>query len=544
MPSYILVKAFPRKPFKEQYIADLVHPIRKQGKDNHYIDQSVIIQIDRNEIMTRVEKILRRYKKYDLNQDTLITEEELKKWLYERVRNKSNKPQHKVENIIKKEIDTILSVDSNADRIIDQEEARKAAQENALARPLRNSKKLITLLTLDPNKDGKLTVNELLGLGLDAFEFYDINRDTILDIEELKLLNETKKLLQKRQYQQKERDKQLVRVAACDIPDPDSHDDIFVIGTRKGSAISTVSVAGQHQETTTGTIEIEPGEGNLYIYAISFDAMIWQIKGATHRIAHLVLAAKRTDSGVGAIGIPKEKITFVSEEKCIRYFDKHKEDRAKEAQQFVKDKFGRHATNVVGGYKVNRLVLPSLATSKSPEDSYEPGKRYLIKEEKEDAPYYMENGKKKKIEEIWAKNLPQGSKAHPETVGLGRFFTPDGVANLDHASIVTSKSAEKYLILPGYAGLIQLMEQGKIERISYKKYKIVSEFEHFPAELAGGRAVNFILPEGISIPVGDPGHSCVYDEKTEKPLAGPKVLCNKTDKAPKSTQPWDGLESR
>ncbi|WP_419905115.1 hypothetical protein [Kiloniella sp.] len=150
--------------------------------------------------------------------------------------------------------------------------------------------------------------------------------------------------------------------------------------------------------------------------------------------------------------------------------------------------------------------------------------RYIVIEE--GIPYFLYKGKKRDIKELWAKDLPKGSKAHPETVGIFRQFTPDGVANLNHASIVSSKEVEKYQTLPSYAGLIQLMEEGHLERVKYNTYRINSAFDRFPAELFGGRSVNFILPEDVSLPQVDPGHSCIYHAETGKQIEGASEHCD------------------
>ncbi len=522
IPSRILIGGFNRTTFKEQYIARLVLPLRQLGRHHKFIDQKVIIEIDSKEILKHRDRRLKYYRRNDTNKDGSITEEELLALIPDQFNqdNLSDSEKRKLDKI-KSQIEKILRADTNGDRTIDLEEIQLASQDYALNKPRTKTQRIAELLTLDPNKDGKLTFTELANLGVEAFDYYDDNGDAVIDSDEFKRVKTAKVIAEKRNHQREQYQKYLVRLQACELPEPGDHDKIYVIGAREGSAISTVSVSGQDRETTTGTIEIEPGVSKIYIYATTFEGMIWQIKGASKRISHLVLTHQRKEDGVGVIGVDKSKITFLTPGDCIKNFNKETPEVAKQAQKFIKDKFGRHATEVIGGYKIAKITLPSVLKSKNPSSS---AKRYIVDDE--DGTYFLKNGEKRDIEELWAKDLPTGSKAHPETVGIFREFTPDGVVNLNHASIIASKNVEIYQTLPSYAGLIQLMENGHLERVKYRTYRITSEFSRFPAELNGGRSVNFILPKEVSMPQGNPGHSCIYLAETGKPIEGSSEHCD------------------
>ena len=74
---------------------------------------------------------------------------------------------------------------------------------------------------------------------------------------------------------------------------------------------------------------------------------------------------------------------------------------------------------------------------------------------------------------------------------------PDEVVSIDPASVVAPGPVERYVVLPTYYGLRQLVEEGKLERTD-KGYKIVKPITQFPANAAA----TFILPEGIELPTG------------------------------------------
>ncbi|WP_419905114.1 EF-hand domain-containing protein [Kiloniella sp.] len=279
IPAPILIRGFNRITFKEQYIARLVLPLRKLGRHHKFIDQKVIIEIDSKEILKYRDRRQKYYSKKDTNKDGSITEEELLTLIPDRLKQLNlNKSEKKKLTRIKAEIEKILNADTNGDRTIDPEEIRIASQNYALKKPLTTTRRIAELLTLDPNKDGKLTFTELANLGVEAFDYYDDNGDAVVGPDEFKRVRTAKGIAAKRKYQHEQQKKYLARVQSCELPQPGDLDKIYVIGAREGSAISTVSVSGQDRETTTGTIEIEPGAGKIYIYATTFEGMIWQVK--------------------------------------------------------------------------------------------------------------------------------------------------------------------------------------------------------------------------------------------------------------------------
>jgi hypothetical protein len=48
---------------------------------------------------------------------------------------------------------------------------------------------------------------------------------------------------------------------------------------------------------------------------------------------------------------------------------------------------------------------------------------------------------------------------------------------------------------------------------THRAYVILKEFV-FPAGLYGGNLATFFIPKGVPMPIGDPGHSAVYDFNT------------------------------
>ena len=103
--------------------------------------------------------------------------------------------------------------------------------------------------------------------------------------------------------------------------------------------------------------------------------------------------------------------------------------------------------------------------------------------------------------------------------------------------VIATGPLESYEILPGDTGIAELMRAGSIvsrPRQSFvgpdnqplkmaspyrgNFFEIVKPIPRFPAGLSGQDAVTFVLADGVPMPGGNPGMSCVLDGKTGQPL--------------------------
>jgi hypothetical protein len=87
---------------------------------------------------------------------------------------------------------------------------------------------------------------------------------------------------------------------------------------------------------------------------------------------------------------------------------------------------------------------------------------------------------------------------------------PAGVVRIDAAAVVANRPAVAYEVLPGAAGLIQLMESGAIEKNRQGEFLIKRKIR-WPARLPDGK---FLILKGVPMPDGDPRGSRVASEDT------------------------------
>lgn len=122
---------------------------------------------------------------------------------------------------------------------------------------IRSLPDLQELLALDPNADGKLTIEELRQIANNVFDRYDLDRDDILSpAEKLAVGNDTKVAAESRLLQS--------RAAACNFPKAAADQRVYAIAAYEAGTLSNVAIAGQDRTTEIAKVNI--GLGNEPIY--------------------------------------------------------------------------------------------------------------------------------------------------------------------------------------------------------------------------------------------------------------------------------------
>jgi hypothetical protein len=149
-----------------------------------------------------------------------------------------------------------------------------------------------------------------------------------------------------------------------------------------------------------------------------------------------------------------------------------------------------------------------------------------------------------------ARSLPQEGPSAIIWRDLLRL-APSGVVDIDPAAVLSPVPAQRYEVLPGEAGIAQLLDQGVLEAIEWRNalkegdrvqlggigddkigqpgyfraplgFRIVKPMR-FPGgsvsifSIAGPK---FLVARGVPPPTGDPQAACVIDEETGKILMG------------------------
>ena len=352
------------------------------------------------------------------------------------------------------------------------------------------------LLNFDEDGDGKVTEVEV------ASGFTEIAEDP----QNIAYANNPR-LRQREQEEAKQ----------CLLPAANEGDQIVLISGYEGSAVSPIAVTGVESETTVMHLEIEPGRKPLYIVAFSLEAAIWKVTGATERVSHFAAQKRRnTDedfAGVGVVGLPEDRVSFV--DKCGEWFEKAEDGKATVAAGRLASKLGRPTDTILGSYTVGGLQVPS------GEDSMEGPKPVQT------AFLHMGSGDDLYIDNegnalAWSEWMDRNFKAPPTPEGVDEDTwkklyrsNRDGVAEFELADVVAPAPVIAYDILSNEAGLVQLLQEGALERTRDGYYRLLRDIPHFPAGLGGGHKADFLIAPGVERPSGG-GHSSIFMEETGK----------------------------
>ncbi|MFC7053056.1 EF-hand domain-containing protein [Hansschlegelia quercus] len=465
LPTYMSTALFP-STFVEGYIASALRPLRDADLQGDGLDSADVEIAGKRAWALARSRVASEFVLLDLNGDGSVTADERARAALVRRRGFSQLQDR-----------IFTGWDSDHDGVVTLSEALSSA------RPYERDAQVADLMRFDADGDGKVQASELEAAARRAFAKFDLNNDGLIDHEESQKVRQQARRIVETVAED--------RRAACELPPPGKDDLIVAFGVYEGNAIPTVTVAGQDKETTTAKLEIEPGDRPLYVVVSSYDAMIWQVAGATSRMSRLVLISSQSTSdgrsAAGATGLPGDKVTIAGPGECRGYFDRSDSPVGVMVRNAMTAALGRAPDVMAGAYSVISASVPSLAwaKAKTPRDQ---------------------------------KDTPAGYD--PQTWLDASRYTPGGVVEIDPAAVVSASPAASYEVLPGQMGLARLVSSGELVREN-NWFKVVKPIPRFPAGLGGAMAVSFVIAKGVPAPAGSPGHSCVtYEDPAGPPPVG------------------------
>lgn len=304
----------------------------------------------------------------------------------------------------------------------------------------------------------------------------------------------------------------------CSLPKPAAAARTVLLSAYQGDALSTTGIGTQDVSVRTASIDVEAGSEPLYVVALSYRPMIWRLVGAVERVERIVLASQSTEPNgsrpdgrpiVGASGIPADKVTFLPRPTCLEDFSEMRSKEATRTIGIVRKATGNEPV-VVADYAVSGFAIPSAALLPS-RSSAKAATGIAI----------ANDGK--------ALNVDLSKKPRMQAAGndldneVGRFY-PGGVVDIDPRTVVASGKPIRYDVLPGKAGILQLVRSGALSQNERGQFVINAKMR-FPAGLYGAESARFVLPRDIPTPEGDPGHSCVVKEGVGDTKDDPDTDC-------------------
>lgn len=267
--------------------------------------------------------------------------------------------------------------------------------------------------------------------------------------------------------------------STCSLPPIPRGSRFLFAGFYEGQALSTVTVAGQDEETFVAELEIESGTQPITLVLSAYGAMVYRFSGDTERIARAIVLHR---GGAGVSGLPATKVSFASAAACQLPYDLN-EQPDEQVEQVLRARFGRGADWRGGIYDLYHASV-------GPD-----GMRFA--------------------------EASAGSNATEPMVAELYRFHPAGVTGIERDSVVASGIAEDYLVLPQEAGLVQLLRARAIRPSSGAElaaaggrppgggdvFRVLRPIR-IPPGLCGAHSVAFVAPDP-SFVTGDRCHSTI-----------------------------------
>lgn len=307
------------------------------------------------------------------------------------------------------------------------------------------------------------------------------------------------------------------KYAHCKIPQAPTGAKVIAYGTYGGLSLSNVSVAGKDKITRVANVNIEEGKEKLFLFFSSYKALIWNFTGAIERIEHVVFNAPNfyNPKGiqpieVGASGLGKLKkgqITFMPSGECFNGFSLGREINKTKATLKIKAITGAKNINMLYDGKVGTVNFPSGKNEVTEAKFLGEGTRGLIVDSGSKISVIMNrsDGTQEPVNVV-------DEKGQLPLYGEIALDFPAGITKLDVNSVIAAGKPVAYDLLPGVAGLSQLILRGDIEQLGKRRHFAINKKIDFPPALSKYRG-RFLLKKGVSEPEQKLKNSCLFSEE-------------------------------
>ncbi len=449
--------------YREAYISMIMSVLRQGAQDHKTLTSGDVERKKGIDKASRTSNIMAQFFKLDVNGDRFVDAQEVGRPRQENAQ-MSPKP-------------GLLVADTNGDGKVSLDEALAYASQSDEPLSNRSTNQLENFLALDPNGDGMLTADELQNLATATFSYFDKDSDGVISPTEKQELQAQLGMILRTDTLRRQ-------MAPCRFPKALPQQKVYLVTAYESGTLSNVSVAGQDEETETATIEIAAGSEPIYLAVSSYTPIIWRLTGHVERVTTFHGSGV---AGVGVTGVSKDVATLIPGRECIPRIEGTSTGPAQ--LQSLASLIDHDIDGIVSRYTSFNLTLPV---------EFRPIKDVIDKDRSAKQPDFSLDG------------LPSqnGILRFKRAIDSLERFSPGGVVNIDPKSVIATRVAEKYEVLPQEAGLLQLLQDGSLADRGLS-YVAMKPFARYPAGLAGSHSVTFQFPEGMKLPEGNPGHSRV-----------------------------------
>jgi hypothetical protein len=478
----------------ENFIAKLLAPIRRARRPDRLSreDVDVIVQ---NERATQRAHQVSELLAFDLNGDGVVTLQEAEVEPGARGGNSPGQDQWRADAKTRN-LERLFEADANGDGRLDIVEMLAWGNRQ----PPQGGDRVglhSLILELDADGDGVTTVHEAEARARQLFSRYDLDGDGLIDPERQSELAKVERARKSETKLQRNADR-------CGMIPAPRDAKIVLFSTHRAQAISSVAINGPLEATMTAGVTIEPGAGNIYLVLSTDRSMIWRIDGAIDRLTNVVLLEGKMDpfkSSAAVTGVDRSIVFWGDRETCAMV-------RGTTAVQQTNARFtalhGRPPDIFERVDSLASLSVPSMQFVGLRQENAVPVKRTACRTA-------LQRGGV-----VFRPDPVEGDDAVPcDWIRAEmELELPDGVIEIDPASVVGRRPAAAYEVLPSPFGFRRALDQGVLRNLSDGpdiRFRIEKPLPFFPPAAGRGRQMTFELAEGISMPRGASQRYCVFD---------------------------------
>ncbi|MEM6493968.1 MAG: hypothetical protein AAF650_06270 [Pseudomonadota bacterium] len=464
--SETLLQSLRTNANREEYIAQTLRPLRQLDEDQNGLDERDVERQQATERARARASAAQRILSVDFNADLKVERAEMLEYLPGDMARRESAADR-----------LFRRYDKDGDGVITLEEALAVEPRQ---RRRANANIVPELLALDPNGDGRITALELTGIAGAVFDYFDVDRSGTLSREETEAVRAERELA--REVRQR-------REAGCFFKPPSAKARVIAFAPYGGQTISSVYVGSPNIETGLIDVAVEPGSQPLFLVLRTYDSVVWRFTGATDRIERVVAGSYETGnreveyergstSAIGVMGIAKDRVR-ITNQNCLPDYSDQREIDAGVPQEAFAALFGRKPDVIERQNPIGRLSVPSLQSARV---------------KSSESPGVMDGFDP----EIWKDAI---------------HFHAGGLAMIETGDVVAAEPVGDYDVLPNKFGLAKLVASGHLsfegDAFYKRKFTLLKPIARWPASMNGSLSTAFVKPEGVPMPAGELGHSCV-----------------------------------
>lgn len=291
------------------------------------------------------------------------------------------------------------------------------------------------------------------------------------------------------------------KLAVCGYPEVPKGAEVVVVGTHAGAALSDTALVDLKDVTTVAALHIEPGKAPLYLVAGSRTRVIWQLTGDTTRVRRFVSGPNN-----GVVGL-NGAANFLMKLPSACLPQNHRD--AAEGTEFIKDisaALGVETVRAGNAYIIGRMSLP---TARELLD---------LKELRAASPRILRNRQQQIEGEDGFRPMTPTEKVLWQLRNEQRRSFPAGIRRFaDGQPLAPIRKVSYGDVLPREAGLIRMIEDGRVEVRENGALVIVEALPYLPVGL---RNLRIHIAPGVPLPAEQPKSVGIIEELSEECVSG------------------------